>query len=102
MASAPRMRAADAKNREDVSMNAWSLMRVSMLPLALVLLAACDGDNPAPTADAHQPANDAEYGTGAQETRSPEEARHADSPNDDGDGVEDADETPRGEEPRRE
>ena len=83
-------------------MNAWSLMRVSVLPLALVLLAACDGDNPAPTADAHQPANDAEYGTGAQETRSPEEARRADSPNDDGDGVEEADETPRGEEPRRE
>ena len=83
-------------------MNAWSLLRIPALLLGLALLAACSGENPAPTADAHQPANDAEYGTGAQQTRSPDEARNADSPNDDGDGVEEADEPPRGEEPRRE
>ena len=81
---------------------AGSVSSGSALLLGLALLAACSGENPAPTADAHQPANDAEYGTGAQETRSPDEARNADSPNDDGDGVEEADEPPRGEEPRRE
>ncbi|MES5814849.1 hypothetical protein [Pseudoxanthomonas sp. Soil82] len=76
-------------------MIAWSVLRMPMLLLGLALLAACSGENPAPTADAHQPANDSEYGTGAQETRSPEEAENADAPNDDGDGVEEADDTPR-------
>ena len=40
-------------------MNAWSLMRASVLSLALALLAACDGDNPAPTADAAMPRHQA-------------------------------------------
>ena len=48
-----------------------------------------------PTAGSHQPDNPGPYGTGAQETRSDEEAKAADSPNDDGDGVKEADEPPR-------
>ena len=36
--------------------------------------------DPAPTADSHQPQNPGSYGTGAQETRDDEEARAADSP----------------------
>ena len=34
-------------------MNAWSLLRIPALLLGLALLAACSGENPAPTADAH-------------------------------------------------
>lgn len=58
--------------------------------LALAL-SACGADapagpdaNPAPTADAHEPAVPSPYGTSAQETRDTEEAKEADSPNDDG------------------
>ncbi|WP_372012631.1 hypothetical protein [Pseudoxanthomonas sp. 10H] len=59
----------------------------TLLMLALAL-AACRQEpaegNPAPTADAHQPETPSPYGTGAQETRSNDEAKEADSPNDDG------------------
>ncbi len=69
-------------------------MKARLLPLPVVplllALAACDGDrsaageSPVPTGGDHQPQNPSPYGTGAQETRSPEEAKAATSPNDDG------------------
>ena len=66
-------------------------------PLILAIaLAGCRAEqrgggsqDPAPTADSHQPQNPGSYGTGAQETRDDEEARAADSPNDDGNDKDD-------------
>jgi len=59
-------------------------------PVLAFVLAGCHpgsdstAQDPAPTADSHQPENPGSYATGAQETRDGDEARMADSPNDDG------------------
>lgn len=59
-------------------------------PVVAIALAGCHGEvgsashDPVPTADSHQPENPGAYATGAQETRGSDEARAADSPNDDG------------------
>ena len=81
-------------------MKRWTMPVAAM---AMLAVAACGqrpgeadvSENPVPTAGSHQPDNPSPYGTGAQETRSNEEAKAADAPNDDGDGVEEADEPPR-------
>ncbi|MBO9716716.1 MAG: hypothetical protein J7507_07865 [Pseudoxanthomonas sp.] len=53
-------------------------------PALVLALAGCGPRDPVPTADSHQPENPGAYATGPQETRDSEEARAADSPNDDG------------------
>lgn len=65
------------------------LLATASLSLAL---AACQkndpetvSDNPVPTADSHEPVTPSPYGTDAQETRSHEEAKEAEKPNDDPD-----------------
>jgi hypothetical protein len=58
---------------------------VLLVPSVLAIaLAGCGPRDPAPTADSHQPENPGSYATGPQETRGGDEARAADSPNDDG------------------
>lgn len=69
-------------------MKAAAVLLVS--PVVAIFMAGCHpgsgstSQDPVPTADSHQPENPGSYATGPQETRDGDEARAADSPNDDG------------------
>jgi hypothetical protein len=65
-----------------VPMKAVAVLLAS--PVVVLALAGCGPRDPVPTADSHQPENPGSYATGPQETRDGDEARAADSPNDDG------------------
>ena len=64
---------------------------VALCALAIFGLPACReagppaAENPAPTADAHEPEGANRYGTSAQDTRDPSAAERAESPNHDPD-----------------